>query len=244
MVTALSPVSPDRRSRREIFKLFLSEKQDPAPFYAALALRTLDDFAFPLRGASVVDLGCGHGHYTRALRQKGATVLPIDLDATALRSDGESYGAVAADACRLPVPTSSSDGVFCSNLLEHAPDTSGVFAEIGRILRPGGWAWVSWTNWFSPWGGHEITPFQYLGPRWGLRAHRRLRGEPSKNVPGEGLFPVHVGTTLSLLRDHRELRLIDAFPRYYPSQRWVVRVPVLREVMTWNCVLLLERQPC
>jgi arabinofuranan 3-O-arabinosyltransferase len=38
-----------------------------------------------------------------------------------------------------------------------------------------------------------------------------------------------------------DVRLIDVKPRYYPSQRWIVRVPGLREVAMWNCVLILER---
>jgi SAM-dependent methyltransferase len=149
---------------------------------------------------------------------------------------------VIADGTRLPLADASLDGVFCSNLLEHAPDTEGVFAEVARVLRPGGWAWVSWTNWYSPWGGHEITPYQYLGPRWGPRVYERFHGRPRKNVPGEGLFPVHVGPTIRLAASDRRLRLIDAVPRYYPSQRWLLKVPALREVLAWNCLLLLERR--
>ena len=37
------------------------------------------------------------------------------------------------------------------------------------------------------------------------------------------------------------LRLVDALPRYYPSQRWIMKVPGLREVAAWNCVLVVEK---
>jgi SAM-dependent methyltransferase len=229
-------------SRRELFRRFRAEKTDPAPFYAALAERTLESFPFPVAGARVIDLGCGPGHYTRALRAGGATVLPVDLDPEEFAlPGGPPGGQVIADAGRLPVPTASVDGVFCSNMLEHTPDTDAVLAECERVLRPGGWAWISWTNWYSPWGGHEITPLHYLGPRWGLAAYRRLKGEPRKNVPGVGLFPVHIGPTLARVRNHHGLRLLDAVPRYWPSQRWIMRVPGLREVASWNCVLVLQR---
>jgi SAM-dependent methyltransferase len=242
MTQATSPAQRAARSRRELLRLFRSEKTDPAPFYEALAVRTLARFPFELSGARVLDLGCGPGFYTAALRAAGATVLPIDYDTSELIGSGVSPdGALIADAGRLPIEDGSLDGVFCSNLLEHARGTAGILGEIERVLRPGGWAWVSWTNWYSPWGGHDITPFHYLGPRLGLRVHRRLRGEPRKNVPGEGLFPVHVGATLDLVRARRGLRLVDAMPRYYPSQRWVLKVPGLRELATWNCVLVLER---
>ena len=230
-------------TRRELFNLFLAEKRDPAPFYEQLAARTLETFPFDVADRIVVDLGCGPGHYTRALRAAGATVLPVDLDPAEFElPGGPPGGQVIADGARLPVPTAGLDGVFCSNMLEHTPDTEGVLAELERVLRPGGWAWISWTNWFSPWGGHEITPFHYLGPRLGLAAHRRVRGEPRKNVPGEGLFPVHVGRTLDLVRRRPGLRLVDVVPRYWPRQRWIARVPALREVAMWNCVLMMERQ--
>jgi SAM-dependent methyltransferase len=229
-------------ARRELFRLFLAEKRDPAPFYERLAERTLAELGFPVADRTVVDLGCGPGHYTRALRGAGAVVIPVERDPDELRlPGGPPADAVVADGTALPLPAASVDGVFCSNMLEHTPDPAGILDEITRVLRPGGWAWLSWTNWYSPWGGHEITPFQYLGPRLGPRVHRRLRGEPRKNVPGVGLFPAHVGPMLRMARRHPGLLLVGAKPRYWPSQRWIVRVPGVREVATWNCVLELER---
>jgi hypothetical protein len=125
-------------------------------------------------------------------------------------------------------------------MLEHTPGTTAVLAELRRVVHDGAWVWLSWTNWYSPWGGHEITPFHYLGPRLGLKAYRRLKGEPRKNVPGIGLFPVHIGRTIAAVKHSPAWELVDAVPRYYPSQRWLMRVPGLREVAAWNCVLVLR----
>jgi hypothetical protein len=103
---------------------------------------------------------------------------------------------------------------------------------------------VSWTNWYSPWGGHAIAPFHYLGPRRGEVAYRRVLGEPrGPNLPFVNLWVTHIGSMLQVVRSRPGLTLIDAHPRYYPSQRWILRVPGLREVATWNCVLLLRRNP-
>lgn len=229
-------------SRVDLFRLFLSEKTEPQPFYEGLATRTVEALPFQLEGARVLDLGCGPGYYSAALRSAGAAVTGVDFSLDELEGPkGVAEAALAADGRKLPFEAATFDGVFCSNMLEHSPDTSRIFDEVERVLRPGGWAWISWTNWYSPWGGHEITPFHYLGPQRGLAVHRFFRGEPRKNLPGEGLFPVHVGKTLADVRRRRRLRLVDAQPRYYPSQRWIVTVPGLREVLTWNCVLVLER---
>lgn len=229
-------------SRRDVFRLFLAEKRDPDPFYRALAARTVDGFPWPIAGKRILDLGAGGGQLGEALSGAGAaTVIQIDPDVDALRASPSAQLVVQADGAALPFADAAFDGLLCSNVLEHAPRPDRLFDEIERVLVPGGWAWVSWTNWFSPWGGHEITPLHFLGPRWGLAVHRRLRGEPRKNVPGVGLFPVHIGKTLAWLRTRPGIDVVDVRPRYYPSQRWIVRVPVLREVLTWNCLILIER---
>jgi glycosyltransferase involved in cell wall biosynthesis/SAM-dependent methyltransferase len=226
----------------ELLRLFKAEKVDPDPFYEALARRSIATFRHPFAGRRVLDLGCGHGYDTLAMRAAGAEVIALDMDPAKLLATGEPLeGGVRGDATRLPFPDGAFDGVYCSNLLEHTPETPPVFDEIERVLRPGGWAWVSWTNWYSPWGGHEIVPLHLLGPDRGLRLWRRLFGEPRVNVPYVELWPTYIGRILADVRRRPGLRLVDATPRYWSGQRWILKVPGVREVATWNCVLELEK---
>lgn len=234
---------PALASKAELFKLFLSERDDPEPFYTKLADRSVAEFAFVLRDRVVLDLGAGPGHYTAALQRAGATVIPIDLGTENMRKAGAAgLAAVQADAMVLPFPAGSFDGVFCSNMLEHVPDPVAVVDEIERVLRPNGWGWISWTNWYSPWGGHNITPWHFLGPQLGAKVHERINGgPPDRNPVFDGLWPTYIGKVLADVRRRPGLRVLDAFPRYYPSQRWLLKVPGLREVATWNCLILVEK---
>lgn len=233
----------DITSKAALFKLFLSERDDPEPFYSRLADRSVAEFPFPLRRRFVLDLGAGPGHYTSALQRAGATVVPIDLGAENMRKAGQAgLAAVQTDAMCLPFPERSFDGIFCSNMLEHVPAAERVVDEIERVLKPGGWAWISWTNWYSPWGGHNITPWHYLGPKMGAKVHARLNGgPPDRNPVFDGLWPTYIGHILDDVRGRSKLRVLDALPRYYPSQRWVLKVPGLRELVTWNCLIMVER---
>jgi SAM-dependent methyltransferase len=234
-----APGTAKRLSTLEMLKLFRAEKRDPEPFYLALATRTLDGFAFPLRGRRVLDLGAGPGYFSTALAAAGAEV--VALEQATLDPITGVPGAIG-DGARLPFATGSFDGVFCSNVLEHTPDTAALLAEVERVVRPGGWAWVSWTSWWSPWGGHAITPLHYLGPRLGLATWRRLFGEPKgRNIPFRNLWKTTIGGVVAQVRARPGLHLAAAIPRYYPSQRWITRIPLFREVATWNCLLLIER---
>src|SRR6266850_7467548 len=73
---------------RTLWRLFRREKEDPAPFYSLLAAETaeaLDREYGPLRNRRIVDLGCGPGFYTQALRDVGAEVIPVDRDPDEMR---------------------------------------------------------------------------------------------------------------------------------------------------------------
>jgi SAM-dependent methyltransferase len=230
----------------ELWRLFRNEVEDPEPFYTRLAADAAADLERrhgPLAGQRVIDLGCGPGWYTRALRARGAEVVPVDNDEAELHlPGGPPEGYLLADAGDLPLPDASADGVFCSNLLEHTPAAAPVLAELERVLRPGGWGYVSWTNWFSPWGGHDMSPYHYLGPTLGPRLYERRHGPPRKNRYGEGLFAAHIGTTLRLVRARPGLAIERVEPRYWPWARAVMAVPGLRELVAWNCVIRVRRR--
>lgn len=231
---------------RRLWKLWRNEVSDPEPFYDLLAreaAENLDRLVGPLAGQRVLDLGCGPGYYSARLRATGAEVVPIDnsLDELSLQGDPPP-GFVLADAADLPFDDSSVDGVFSSNLLEHTPNSPAVLREISRVLRPGGWAYISWTNWYSPWGGHDMSPYHFLGPRLGPELYEKRHGAPRKNAFGEGLWAVHIGPTLRHLRADQTIEITRVEPRYWPQLRVIMRVPGVREVLSWNCVIWVRKR--
>lgn len=227
-----------------LFRLFLAEQSEPERFYRELAADSVSQAArhADLAESVVLDLGGGPGHFTRAFMERGARCVLIDLDLTELRAHGQPPGgAVQADGMRLPIASGAVDVCFSSNVLEHIPDPERMLSEMVRVTRPGGLIYLAFTNWYSPWGGHEMSPWHYLGAAYAQRRYTARMHRPPKNRPGTGLFPVHVGSTLRLVRSRADIELVAALPRYYPRwSRFVLRLPGIREILTWNLLLLLR----
>jgi len=228
-----------------LFRLFLAEQSDPEAFYAALAEDAVQQVAghCELAGRTVVDVGGGGGWFTEAFQAHGAHSYLFEPDPSELRSrESGPGGAVVADGYWLPVRDGGADVVFSSNVLEHVPDPIGLIEEMIRVTRPGGLVYLSYCNWYSPWGGHEMSPWHYLGPRFAERRYVRRHGREPKHHCGVNLFPVHIGPVLRALRARPDVEIVAARPRYYP--RWcrpLVWLPGLREVATWNLMLLMRR---
>jgi SAM-dependent methyltransferase len=232
------------RSAR-LFRLFRHEQSDPDSFYRGLAedaVRQVEDHC-EVRGSTVVDVGGGAGYFTSAFRAQGAACYLFEPDPAEMHASGSPpAGAVIADGYWLPVGDGSADVCFSSNVLEHVSDPLGLIDEMIRVTRPGGVIYLSFTNWYSPWGGHEMSPWHYLGPRISERRYVRRHQRQPKHKLGVNLFALHVGPTLRLVRSRADVEVLDALPRYYP--RWcrvLLRIPVLREVATWNLLLILRR---
>jgi SAM-dependent methyltransferase len=240
-------MSTRRTIRRSVRLLgaFRLEQSDPDHFYGLLA----DDAAeligerVPLTGALVLDVGGGAGYLAKAFRERGAHCFVAEPDTTELSWRGpRPDGAVIGDGYALPIRTAAVDLVASSNVLEHVASPHEMLVELARVTRPGGHLWVSFTNWYSPWGGHEVSPWHYVGAERALARYRRRYGRTPKNVLGTNLFKVHVGKTLAFVRSSPLFEVLDVGPRYHPAfARRVVSVPALREVVTWNLELLLRR---
>jgi ubiquinone/menaquinone biosynthesis C-methylase UbiE len=86
---------------------------------------------------SVLDVGCGTGHWL-TLRP---VIVGLDPSAAMLaRARDVALGArlVRGRAEQLPFPDESFDRLFCVNALHHFDDRVQFFAEARRVLRPGG----------------------------------------------------------------------------------------------------------
>lgn len=98
-------------------------------------------------GGKALDIGCGTGRSTRRIAERqhvhftGVTVSPHEVH-LAMAQPGVGLGAgqasfQLADAMDLPFQDGAFDGAIAIESIEHMPDRTKAFREIGRTLRPG-----------------------------------------------------------------------------------------------------------
>jgi SAM-dependent methyltransferase len=172
--------TPDRRARirrMEDWHFWFLARQEL--LFSLLAL---------WRGAPrgrVLDLGCGTGHISRALRARGEVVIGLDyqFEPSADALEQSALSLVQADAARLPFGSSSFAAVVTLDVLEHVDDHAAL-REIVRILQP---------------GGHVFLTVPALATLWSHRdqaaGHRRRydRSDLAHRVREAGLDILHVG---------------------------------------------------
>ncbi|QXC60406.1 class I SAM-dependent methyltransferase [Aquihabitans sp. G128] len=239
------PLTRDVARTWKLLSGFRYEQSDPARYYTMLAADSASLLAdhLDLAGATVVDIGGGPGYTAAALRARGAAAFTLDAYVDELElHDRVPELAVAGDGQNLPIGDGVLDAACTFNVLEHVPNPWAFLAELTRVTRPGGIVFVGVTNWLSPWGGHETSPWHWLGGRKALdRFDRKHPGQPAKNRFGESLHPVHIAEVLRWAEACPDVDVVDAFPRYYPSwARPLVRIPGVREVASWNLAIVLR----
>jgi SAM-dependent methyltransferase len=96
-----------------------------------------------LRGARILEAGCGAGRFTQVMLDAGARVYSVDLSSAVdacMANNGPhpNLCVVQADLCRIPFWSQSFDKVFCYGVLQHTPDPRASFMSLVPFLKPGG----------------------------------------------------------------------------------------------------------
>jgi SAM-dependent methyltransferase len=137
-------------------RLFRHETHHVAGFHQEL------DAVLPATGR-VLDLGCGVNTDLAPYRSARREVWGTDFEVHPLLEYPQWFRALGEDGT-IPFPDAHFDAVTCVMVLEHVAEPAPFFAEVARVLRPGGY-----------FVGHSISGLHYvtwLRRLFGLLPHR------------------------------------------------------------------------
>jgi len=100
----------------------------------------LIDLLGPQPGERILDLGCGTGHLTSQIAERGAEVIGLDASASMIAQARQNYPKlkfVLADARTFDLG-GGFDAVFSNAALHWIPEPAPVIASVARALKPGG----------------------------------------------------------------------------------------------------------
>jgi SAM-dependent methyltransferase len=128
---------------------------EPIPFHAHRLQGTLLVLEHVLQSGPerprILDIGCGAGVLTAAIRRRFSTaaVLAIDASLTAIISANEHFTGIdfaVGDAFALPYSPGYFDVVVCNNIWEHVTEPLRLLESVRRVLAPGGVIVISTPN--------------------------------------------------------------------------------------------------
>lgn len=131
----------------------------------------IDRQAALLRGAHILEVGCGMGFDSLEFLKRGVRVTATDLTESAVAlarrhfdiAGHEPEAVQAENVLRLSFADDTFDAVWACGVVHHTGDTARAIQEIRRVLKPGGRAMVmhmyrrpSWMYYLSRYGRENI----------------------------------------------------------------------------------------
>ncbi len=193
------------------------------------------------RNQRLLEVGCGIGVDSIQLAKRGYQVTAVDLTENAL-SVAERFAAhrgVTIDfrlgnAEGLDFPDQSFDAVYSFGVLHHTPDVGRSVAEVHRVLRPGGTAYVMLY--------HRNSLVNLV--HWALRLPYESPRDRNDHCPV--VYTFSRGGARRLFRDFASVEVRAAYPFTYGFGPFTTKLPLgirrpLGRVIGWHLMITAVR---
>ncbi|MGU3287591.1 class I SAM-dependent methyltransferase [Methylobacterium mesophilicum] len=225
-----------------------------------------------LENELVLEAGCGPGALTPFSVERGATVISLDLSSSVdqarqIVKEGPRNLFVQASMFAMPFRPGMFDRCFCFGVIQHTPDPAQAFAELVKVLRPGGH--LAADSYIRPdpqlGGGHKLLRAKYRFRRLGLNRlpprllhllvkayvtavfpfHRRLAAQPDRVEMFRSLMLDDYKARLTGmdLSRHKEFAVLDIFDFLSPAYDFPQSVDEFRDLFAKSGLTDIDVHP-
>jgi SAM-dependent methyltransferase len=157
----------------------------------------------PWPGVRGLDFGCGPGTIAAYLAKRAGTFVGVDIDVDAValarrRFRYPNLEFVCHASSRLPFDDGAFDVIIVNHVYEHVRDGAALFAEVRRLLKAGGLAYLAAAGKYQLLEPHYHLPFLSWLPRRLADLYLRIFGRPE-------------GYDVRLISYRRLLKMLAAF---------------------------------
>lgn len=214
----------------------------------------------------VLEVGCAEAGVLSRLAELGLQVEGLELEAhrvelaRQLNPDLKIWLGDIMNPALSEQINSVFDLIIMREVIEHVPARKPAFDNLNRLLKPGGYLYITFPPRFSPFGGHQqlgrsllrFVPWLQLWPSFVIRWLGRVLNEDAQLIEfvlqnyGDGLT---IGHFNRLIRPYfqpvvRELFLIRPVYRLRFGKKTLrfPDLPLLREFLATGCECLLQKR--
>lgn len=198
----------------------------------------------------VLDISDAAQSNAESLTQRGARVTTMRREVPTSRrafstpaSDVEFVEHIEFTPLHIPAPDNTFDLVFATNIFSCVAEPGVLLEELVRVTRHGGTIYIQNLMWYSMWGGRETSPWHVVSGDYARRRYVKQKGHEPFNRYGVNFFKLRPHQMMRLVRARRDLVVYSMGPRFLPtSWRWLLRVPLLRDAVVQDLVVVVERR--
>lgn len=207
------------------------------------------------KGAAILDVGCGTGHYLKELMDRGFRVSGVEPSVN-MREHAESRlpkgTVVGGSVLSLPFEDNSFDFVFSIEVFRYLNNEDNMqgLKEIIRVLKPGGTFLGTFLNYYALDGFNILVAIRKLKDRWlgkPMRFHTEFETPKKleKKLIGAGFskIQIHGSTVAPLMVLYRINRFLGKmFAKVIePVDAWLSDIPIFRPFSVYLIAIVKKK---
>lgn len=153
--------------------------------------------------------------------------------------NSKKIAVIEGDITQSPLKDNSFDIIIASGVIEHVKDQQKMIEECHRMLKKDGIFYLSFPPYYSPTGGHSISPLHYLPGKIPFWLYKKLHTKGHESFIYYGLYRTTLHSVKKLIKG--KFKVIDITPRLFNFLKPLLAIPVINEVISHHVEYILKK---